>query len=129
MKRLATTTLAASLALAVVHNADAAEQARAAAAANRTVTVDAPDLFRVRESNVEPRFTSLLGVEVYGNRGKRIGEIEDFVLAKDGQIYAIIETAEGPIEELVQIGDDEVVVAPLRELRNTVWQNGVVAQD
>ncbi|MDX1593376.1 MAG: PRC-barrel domain-containing protein [Gammaproteobacteria bacterium] len=86
----------------------------------KVIVVDAPDLFKVPESVTGPRFSTLLGETVYSNKGKRIGEIEDFVLAKGGEMYAVIDTSKDPIADLLDLADDEIVIVPLRELRRSM---------
>ena len=91
------------------------------------MTVDRTDLRRVSEGEVAPRFSSLLGQEVYGSKGKRIGEIEDFVIAKGGEVYAVIDRSEGLLADIASIGDDDIVVVKVRELRRAKWIDGVYA--
>ncbi|MQA64715.1 MAG: hypothetical protein GEU76_02260 [Alphaproteobacteria bacterium] len=79
--------------------------------------IDAPDLRKVGKDLAGPRFTTLIGQEVYSNSGKKIGKIEDFVMASRGEIYAVIDSSDGPIEKLVKMGDGEMLILPLRELR------------
>ncbi len=92
----------------------------AALSNDKVIVIDAPDLRRVRKDLTGPRFTTLIGEEIYSNSGKLIGEIEDFVMARGGQMYAVIDTAKGPIQKLLSMGDDEMVILPLRELRRAV---------
>ena len=86
-------------------------------AAEPIVVVDRPDVQKLRMIDEGFRTSDLHGVEVQGNAGKRIGEIEDFVLARGGYLYAVIDTADGPIEELTSLGDDETIVVPWDQLR------------
>lgn len=92
----------------------------AAGQGERVIVVDAPDLFRINKDELGPRFSSLGGREVYSNAGKRIGEIEDFVLTKGGQVYAVIDTSKGPIRDLLKGDDGETVIVPIQELRQGV---------
>lgn len=114
------TTFAAALlglAVALAPGAMAAEPVEGQATEDRVIVVDAPDLFRVSEETVEPRFTELIGREVYSNAGRRIGEIEDFVMARGGEIYAVVDIAGGPVHDLLTLGEGEVLILPLREIR------------
>ena len=83
----------------------------------RVFIVDAPDLRKVGKDLAGPRFTTLIGQEIYSNSGKKIGKIEDFVMANRGEIFAVIDARDGPIEKLVKRGDGEMLILPLRELR------------
>lgn len=84
---------------------------------DRVLVIDAPDLRKVDKELAGPRFTTLIGQEIYSNSGKKIGDIEDFVMTNRGEIYAVIDTSNGPIEKLVKMGDSEMLILPLRELR------------
>lgn len=99
---------------------DSQTQQVAAAEDGKVIVIDAPDLRRVRSDLLGPRFTSLIGEEIYSNSGKKIGEIEDFVMARGGNMYAVIDTSKGPIQSLFNMGDDEMVILPLREVRRAV---------
>lgn len=90
---------------------------------DKVLVVDAPDLRRTRTSVTGPRFTQLVGEEVYSNSGKRIGEIEDFVMSR-GEVYAVVDTSDGPLEELVNLGDQEMVLLSARELRRATLRDG-----
>lgn len=81
------------------------------------IIIDAPDLRKVGKQDAGPRFTTLIGQEIYSNSGKKIGKIEDFVMANRGEIYAVIDTSDGPIGKLTKMGDSEMLILPLRELR------------
>lgn len=89
------------------------------------IIIDAPDVRKIPENVIGPRFSSLLGESVYSNTGKEIGEIEDFVMARGGEMYAVIDTKKGPLAELAEIVDDEeaIVIVSLRELRRTAAPN------
>jgi sporulation protein YlmC with PRC-barrel domain len=91
--------------------------ARATNGKDRVFIIDAPDLRKVGKDLAGPRFKTLIGQEVYSNSGKKIGKIEDFVMADRGEMYAVIDTSDGPIEKLVKMGDSEMLILPLRELR------------
>jgi sporulation protein YlmC with PRC-barrel domain len=99
----------------------AAPAAQTAAVKNdKVIIIDAPDLRRVRKDLTGPRFTSLIGEEIYSNSGKLVGEIEDFVMTRGGQMYAVVDTSKGPIQKLLNMGNEEMVILPLRELRRAV---------
>lgn len=84
------------------------------------LVVDAPDLFRVSEDIAGPRFSEISGQTVYSNTGRSIGEIEDFVMGRDGRIYAVIDTTDNPIAELVNLADQEMMIVPVQELRRAL---------
>ena len=96
---------------------NAPAQETAALKNDKVIIIDAPDLRRVRKDLTGPRFTSLIGEEIYSNSGKLVGEIEDFVMTRGGQMYAVVDTSKGPIQKLLNMGDEEMVILPLRELR------------
>lgn len=98
-------------------------QSKTGASSDKVLVVDAPDLRRTRADATGPRVTELVGEEIYSNSGKRIGEIEDFVMSR-GEIYAVVDTSDGPLEELVNLGDQEIVVLSARELRRATLQDG-----
>lgn len=92
--------------------------------AEREIVIDAGDLYRVPASSVSHGFSSLMDRTVYGNAGGRVGEVEDFVISSDGNVYAVIDTSDGPIEEIADLADDEIVIVPIQELRFTTMSNG-----
>ena len=120
MSRVASASaLLCGLAIAICAPAFAAEKNNTVAEKKQVIVLDAPDLYKIPESAISPRFSTLLGMEVYSNKGKRIGEIEDFVMAKGGKLYAVIDTHKDPIADLLNLNDGELVIAPVRELRKT----------
>lgn len=86
-------------------------------AAETAIVVDQPDVQKLKVVDAGVQFSELLGAEVRGNAGKRIGEIEDFVIARGAYLYAVIDTSDGPLEELIDLGNDETVVIPWDQLR------------
>lgn len=95
----------------------AADRSNENTAGGQVIVIDATDLFKVSESVSGPRLSSLLDKDVYSNTGKRIGDIEDFVIGKDGMTYAVLDTSDGPVDKLVGLVKDDMVIVPLRELR------------
>lgn len=89
------------------------------AADTSVVVVDATDLYRSPGTANGPRLSELSGKPVYGNAGQQIGIIEDFAIARGGEIVAVIDTENGPLDELLEMGDEDMLVVPLRELRTT----------
>ena len=45
--------------------------------------------------------------------------IEDFAVLRGGEIVAVIDADDGPLDDLLMIADEETLVVPLRELRTT----------
>lgn len=121
MQHLTTTAMCAVIALAMASATPvlAAEEAQNRGGSERIIVIDAPDLRKVPEKVIGPRFSTLIGEPIYSNSGKQLGEIEDFVMAKGGAMYAVIDTENGPIEELVEFVDDDIVIVPLGELRRS----------
>lgn len=89
------------------------------AADDMVVVVDATDLYRNSGPTNGPRLSELSGAPVYGNGGQQIGVIEDFAVARGGEIVAVIDADNGPLDDLLMIADEETLVVPLRELRTT----------
>ena len=86
-------------------------------AVDAVLVVDQPDVQKLKVIDQGPRLSEFEGAEVRGNAGKRIGEIEDFVIARGGYLYAIVDTSDGPLEELVDLVEEETIVIPWDELR------------
>ena len=105
------------LAVAAVTPAVVDGHVKRAAAAEPVIIIDAPDLRKISDRTIGPRFSSLLGQPVFSNSGKLLGEVEDFVTARGGGMFAVIDTNEGPLGELEDLIDDEIVIVSLRELR------------
>ncbi|CAN0592178.1 unnamed protein product, partial [Laminaria digitata] len=80
------------------------------------VVVDVLDVLTLTTSGNEPRITQVVGKDIYGNRGKRIGKVEDFVLS-GGHLYAVVDPRNGPIERFVNLSAGQLVVIPWNELR------------
>lgn len=93
--------------------------APAQAADDMVVVVDATDLYRNSGPATGPRLSELSGAPVYGNGGQQIGVIEDFAVLRGGEIVAVIDADDGPLDDLLMIADEETLVVPLRELRTT----------
>ena len=89
------------------------------AADDMVVVVDATDLYRNSGPANGPRLSELSGAPVYGNGGQPIGVIEDFAVLRGGEIVAVIDADDGPLDDLLMIADEETLVVPLRELRTT----------
>jgi hypothetical protein len=83
---------------------------------DRVSVLDRGDLPRLGSLDEGFRTNELLGTDVHGNAGGSIREVENFVVACGGYLYAVIDTADGPLEELVTLGTDETVVVPWNEL-------------
>lgn len=111
MTRLTTVAAATVAALALAPAAIAAEQ---------VLVIDAPD---VRKLNTAAdggfRTSDVIGMDVYSNAGKRIGEVEDFVMSGSGSLYAVVDVEDGAIAQYVDLGDGDEVVVPWRQLRST----------
>lgn len=84
---------------------------------DRVVVLDRSDVQKLRVIDEGFRTAELIGTEVQGNAGGTIGEIEDFVVARGGYLYAVIDTNDGLLEELTSLGDDETIVVPWNQLR------------
>ena len=81
------------------------------------VVVDATDLYRSPSTGSGPRLSELSGEAVYSNSGKQIGIIEDFAIGRGGEVVAVIDTDNGPLDELFEDGNEDMLIIPLRELR------------
>lgn len=114
------TVTAFGLALAFAPAAMGADATTMTKDGEHVLVVDAPDLFKISEKEIGPRFSSLKGKAIYSNAGKEIGEIEDFVMSRDGNVYAVIDTSKGPIKDLLKFNDGEMMILPIRELRRAV---------
>ncbi|MEQ8234570.1 MAG: PRC-barrel domain-containing protein [Gammaproteobacteria bacterium] len=101
----ACTALAALLGSGAVHADDA------------VIVLDRADVQKLRSVDEGFRASELVGTDVHGSAGGYIGEVEDFVVARGGYLYAVIDTTQGPLEELASLGDDETIVVPWNELR------------
>ena len=109
--------LAGAGAIALAATAFATLPTIPAQADTSVVVVDAPDLYRSPAMGNGPRLSELSGQAVYSNSGKKIGEIEDFAIGRGGDVVAVIDTDDGPLDELFDENDDEMLIIPLRELR------------
>lgn len=87
-----------------------------AAADEQVIVVDAPDVQKLDTTVGGFRTSDVIGTEVYSNRWKLIGEVEDFTYSH-GKLYALIDIDDGAIEQYVELTDDEVVVIPVEQLR------------
>lgn len=106
-----------ALGLAALALALGAPQPSQAAEDKPVMVIDAPDLYRHSGPTNGPRFSELAGQPVYSNTGAEIGVIEDFILVGRGEVAAVIDTDDGPLEDLLQLEDDDLVIVPLRQLR------------
>lgn len=88
---------AAGLGLGLTPSAHAAED---------VVVIDRPDLQMLDAEKEGSRLSDLMRAEVYSNNWTRIGEIEDFVFAKGGYLYAVVDTTSGPLEEVIEWPED-----------------------
>lgn len=109
--------LAGAGALALAVSAFATIPAVPAHADTSVVVVDATDLYRSPNTGNGPRLSELSGQTVYSNSGKEIGVIEDFAIGRGGDVVAVIDTENGPLDELFEDGNEEILIIPLRELR------------
>jgi ribosomal 30S subunit maturation factor RimM len=111
MRRLTAVAAATVVALAL---------APAAIAAERVLVVDAPDVRKLNAaSDGGFRTNDVIGMDVYSNNGKRIGEVQDFLMSGAGNLYAVVDIQDGAIERYVELSDDDEVVIPWRQLRST----------
>lgn len=82
------------------------------------IVVDAPDVQKVDPTRVPGfRTSEVIGMEVYSNAGKHIGEVDDFLMSGNGYFYAVVDTEEGEIIDAIDITDGDVVVIPWNQLR------------
>ena len=81
------------------------------------IMVDAPDIQKIARDKEGFRTSDVIGMEVYSNKGTRIGKVEDFVLDRTGHFYAVIDIHEGPLDGLLELGKDDTVVVPWDQLR------------
>ncbi len=105
------------IAMAAASAAFAASLALGAQAAERVIIIDAPDVRQLRVDTPGRMLSEMIGTDVYGNGGKRIGEVEDFILARGGYLYAVIDVRDGPLDGILELGDGDLVVVPWDELR------------
>lgn len=86
--------------------------------AERVIVVDAPDVQKLDSDSVPGfRTSEVIGTDVYSNSGKRIGEVEDFVMSGGGYLYAIVDIQDGVLDGALDLIDGEVVVIPWSQLR------------
>ena len=86
--------------------------------AERVIVIDAPDVQKLNPGNVPGfRTSEVIGTDVYSNAGKRIGEVEDFVMSGNGYFYAVVDIQQGDVEQYIDVTDDELVVIPWNQLR------------
>lgn len=94
-----------------------------ATADENVIVLDAPDIQKLRTDVEGFRIKDIIGTDVYSNGGKRIGELEDFVLARGGYLYAVIDTADGALTDVLDLSEDEIVVVPWNQLRTSSVAN------
>ena len=86
--------------------------------AERVIVIDAPDVQKLNTEKVPGfRTSDVIGTEVYSNAGKRIGEVDDFVMSRNGYFYAIVDIQEGALESYIDVTNEELVVIPWNQLR------------
>ena len=107
---LRTTAGALALALAIGVQAQAAET-------ETVVMVDAPDVQKITKSDVGFRTSDVIGMDVYSNSGKKLGEIDDFMLDRTGHLYAVVDVHNGPLDGLIDLNGDDNIVVPWDQLR------------
>jgi ribosomal 30S subunit maturation factor RimM len=88
-----------------------------ALAGDQVIVLDAPDLRKLDRDQRGFLRTEIVGTDVYGNGGKRIGEVKDFVVTRGGYLYAVVDTKEGALDGALDLSDGEDVVVPWDELR------------
>lgn len=89
-----------------------------AAGMEKAIIVDAPDVQKFNTTEVPGfRTSDVVGQDVYSNAGKRIGEVEDFMMSSSGYFYAVVDIEEGPLEPYLDVTEDDVVVIPWDQLR------------
>jgi len=93
-----------------------------AAVAETRIVIDAPDVQRLAGQYHGASLSELIGTDVYSNSGKRIGEVEDFRIARGGYVYAVIDIQQGPLDGIIELADDDLVVVPLEQLRTVSVQ-------
>lgn len=89
------------------------------ATAEEVIIIDAPDVKRLRNVDEGFRTSEVTGMTVIGNAGREIGEIDDFVIARGGYLYAIVALEQGMLEAIRDLGADEHIVVPWNQLRKT----------
>lgn len=83
---------------------------------DRAIVVDAPDIQKLQLGS-DPTFMSdVVGLDVYGNGGAKIGTVKDFVVA-DGSLFAVLDTSNGPLDGTIDQSAEEEIVVPWNELR------------
>ena len=111
---------AAAVAAAALGPPSAAEAGMMSDDPERVIVIDAPDVQKLNPEKVPGfRTSDVIGTDVYSNAGKRIGEVEDFVMSGNGYFYAVVDIQDGEIERFVDVTDDELVVIPWNQLRVT----------
>lgn len=86
--------------------------------AERVIVIDAPDVQKLSSASVPGfRTSEVIGADVYSNAGKRVGEIEDFIMSSGGYFYAVVDIEDGEFEQYVDLADDDLVVIPWDQLR------------
>ena len=88
-------------------------------AQDRVVVIDQPDLRILGWQDQRTRLQSLIGTDVYSNKGARIGEIEDFVLARGGFLFALVDYADGEFTDVIELRGEDAgdAVIPWNEIR------------
>ncbi len=88
-------------------------------AAEDVVVIDRPDLQKLDSRKQGRRMSDLMGKEVYSNNWTRLGEIEDFVFAEGGYLYAVVDTSDGPLDGIIDWPNDGEgnAVVPWDQLR------------
>lgn len=79
--------------------------------------IDAPDLYKVRSGDIGTMFSAALGRDVISNRGIPLGSVSDLFLTRTGEPYAVIDIHDIPELRAMNLGPEDAVVVPLRELR------------
>lgn len=87
------------------------------AAADDAIVVDAPDVKKMKTDVQHFNVKEVIGQSIYTNAGRKIGEVEDFVVADGGYLYAVVEVEEDANETLLPLSDGERVVVPWDQLR------------
>jgi sporulation protein YlmC with PRC-barrel domain len=79
--------------------------------------IDQPDVQGFHKQDTGASLSRIIGTDVYSNSGKRLGEVEDFIVAEGGYLYAVIDIQDGPLESVIELPDGDKVVVPWNELR------------
>jgi ribosomal 30S subunit maturation factor RimM len=67
--------------------------------AQPVVVIDAPDVQKLRSVDESFLTSDIVGMEVYATSGRHIGEVEDFVVARGGFLYAVITLEDDLVED------------------------------